>query len=307
MTSDAATTCVACGGPVSVPVRDGLRDYEYGSAWTGGIRGCAECGLVHHWPMPTREQALAFYPQGYMHYNPDPSRLRAILMDLYVGRIVSAFRKLGAQPGQRFVDIGCAAGEKLALLRDKLGVEAIGVEPSAYAVRKARELYGLNVVEGTFPNTAIAPGSADFVQINHVIEHDPDPVGLLNSIYDALKPGGWVVGETENISCLSYRLFGRYWSLLHLPYHLLFFTPGTLRGVFARSHFGEVQVESQPDAPAWSLSIQNYIRRKQPPGAGITKRIPGFLLLSVACVPLSWLESGNGPILRFFAQKRAAR
>ena len=45
----------------------------------------------------------------------------------------------------------------------------------------------------------------------------------------SLKPGGYVVGETENIDCLSYRLFGPYWSLLHLPYHLLFFTPDTLR------------------------------------------------------------------------------
>ena len=53
----------------------------------------------------------------------------------------------------------------------------------------------------------------------------------------------------------------------------------------------------------WSLSIQNYLRRGQPPGAGMTKRIPGFLLLSVLCVPLSWLETGNGPILRFYARK----
>lgn len=300
-----ANACVACGGEVSVPVRDGLRDYEYGSAWTGEIRGCAACGLVHHWPMPTREQALAFYPQGYMHYNPDPSRLRAVLMNLYVGRIVATFRRLGVKPGDRLIDIGCAAGEKLALLREKLRVDTIGVEPSAYAARQARERYGLNVVEGTFPNPAIAPGSADFVQVNHVIEHDPDPVGLLNGIYEALKPGGWVVGETENIDCLSYRLFGRYWSLLHLPYHLLFFTPQTLRGVFARSRFGAgVRIESQTDAPAWSLSVQNFVRRRQPPGAGITRRIPGFLLLSIACVPLSWLERGSGPILRFYAQKR---
>jgi SAM-dependent methyltransferase len=205
----ATQICVACGGPVSVPVRDGLRDYEYGSAWTGAIRGCAACGL--------------------------------------------------------------------------------------------------EVIEGTFPHPAVAPGSADFVQINHVIEHDPDPVALLDHIWDALKPGGWVVGETENIGCLSYRLFGRYWSLLHMPYHLLFFTPDTLRDVFARSRFGAVQVQSQADAPAWSLSIQNWLRRRQPPGAGVTQRIPGFLLLSVACVPLSWLEAGNGPILRFVAQKPAAR
>jgi SAM-dependent methyltransferase len=202
--------------------------------------------------------------------------------------------------------VGCAAGEKLALLRDKLGFDVVGIEPSRYAVEKARSLYGLEVVEGTFPHAAIAPGSADFVQINHVIEHDPDPVGLLGHIHTALRPGGWVIGETENIDCLSYRVFGRYWSLLHLPYHLLFFTPKTLRDVFARSRFGDVKIEPQTDAPAWSLSVQNFLRRRQPPGSGNTRRIPGFLLLSVLCVPVCQLEAGNGPILRFYAQKRPA-
>ncbi len=301
--TDSPQRCVACGGAVAQPVRDGLRDYEYGSAWTGAIRGCASCGLVHHAPMPTREQALAFYPDGYMHYNPPRSRVRAALMNLYVGRIVRGFSALGARPGQRLVDVGCAAGEKLALLRDRLGFEVLGVEPNGYAVEQARKLYGLEVVAGTFPNEHVAPESADFVQINHVIEHDPDPVALLDHIYTALKPGGWVIGETENIGCLSYRLFGRYWSLLHLPYHLLFFTPETLRGVFARSRFGTVEIASQTDAPAWSLSIQNWLRRDQPPGAGVTRRMPGFLPVSVACVPLSWLEAGNGPILRFHARK----
>ncbi len=295
--------CAACGGVLSVPVRDDLRDYEYGSTWTGAIRSCAACGLTHHWPRPTREEALAFYPDGYMHYNPEPSRLRAFLMNLYMGRIFKTLRALGARPGDRLVDVGCAAGEKLALLRDKLGLAVLGIEPNATAAAKARSLYGLDVLASTFPHEQVVPASVKFVQINHVIEHDPDPVGLLNSIYAALEPGGYVLGETENIDCLSYRLFGRYWSLLHLPYHLLFFTPATLRDVFARSRFGAVTVEPQTDAPAWSLSIQNYLRRGQPPGAGMTKRIPGFLLLSVLCVPLSWLETGNGPILRFYARK----
>lgn len=298
--------CAACGGPLSVPVRDDLRDYEYGSAWTGAVRACAACQLVHHWPRPTREEALAFYPDGYMHYNPEPSRVRAFLMNLYMGRIFRTFRALGARAGDRLVDVGCAAGEKLALLRDKLGLEVLGIEPNTAAAAKARSIYGLDVVASTFPNERAGPASAKFVQINHVIEHDPDPVGLLDSIFETLEPGGYVIGETENIDCLSYRLFGRYWSLLHMPYHLLFFTPDTLRGVFARSRFGTVTIEPQADAPAWSLSIQNWVRRNQPPGSGVTKRIPGFLLLSVLCVPLSWLEAGRGPILRFYARKPVA-
>jgi hypothetical protein len=88
-----------------------------------------------------------------------------------------------------------------------------------------------------------------------------------------------------------------------MPYHLLFFTPKTLRTVFDHSHFNAVKIESQTDAPAWSLSIQNFIRRNHPPGAGVTKRIRGFLFLSMACIPIAWTETGNGPILRFYAQK----
>ncbi len=298
--------CVACGGPVDKRVAENQRDYEYGSTWQGAIAGCSRCGLIHQWPMPTREQALSYYPDGYAHYNPDDTWLRAFLMNLYVGRIVKTFLKLGVREGDRLVDIGCSAGEKLNLLRNKMKVEAIGVEPNAYAANKARERYGLEVINSVFPTEEIAPGTVDFIHINHVIEHDPDPVGLLNDIHTALKPGGWVIGETENIDCLSYRVFGEYWSLLHLPYHLLFFTRETLASVFERSRLGSVHLDSVTDAFAWSLSLQNYLRRKRPPGGGKTERMRGYLFVSMVAVPVSWLEMGKGPILRFYAQKPPA-
>ncbi|MBF0146737.1 MAG: class I SAM-dependent methyltransferase [Magnetococcales bacterium] len=299
--------CISCSGPVDIVVLDQVRDYEYGVDWEGHIHACSHCGLAQQVPMPTARDALRFYPENYVHYQASPARgLRSVLMKLYTRRILARLRKLGVQPGQSLLDVGCGGGEKLALLRDGLQLKVIGVEPNAQAANNAREQFGLEVKTGFFPTPDLNPDSFDFVQINHVIEHVPNPVGLLEEIFRVLKPGGWVIGETENMDCLSFRLFGRYWSFLHTPFHLSFFTPKTLDGVFRRSSFKTCQTVSQTDPSAWSLSLQNRLRRHLPPGQPRGARIPGYLLISVASVPVSWVERGSGPVLAFSARKQIA-
>lgn len=298
-------TCVVCAGTVGELVLGDLRDIEYQADWAGEIRACDQCKLVQQAPMLSVEEAIAYYPPVYAHYHPSkPGGIRAFLMRRYMRRTIQHFRQLGAGPGKRVLDIGCSAGEKLSILSNALGVEPVGVEPNETAAQSARDAYGIEVHNTTFPHAAIEPGSVDFVYINHVIEHVPDPVGLLDAIHTVLKPGGYVIGETESIDCLSFRFFQRYWSLLHVPYHLLFFTGDTLRTVFERSRFGDspIEIKSLPDPTAWSLSTQNYLRRHRT-GKPATARMRGYLLLSLACVPVSWIERGRGPILRFHAQK----
>jgi SAM-dependent methyltransferase len=304
MAGNVAAPCRICGSTVDRPFLDALQDWEYGNDWHGEIRTCSTCGVTQQYPMLTLEQALAFYPDTYRHYDPGESALRARLMRSYMRRTVSLFRdRLGARAGQRILDIGCADGEKLSILRDRLGLQAVGIEPNARAAQRAREKFGLEVHATTIPTDIVPAASFDFVYLNHVIEHVPDPVELLAFIHTRLKPGGWLVGETENIESPSARLFGRYWALLHMPFHLYFFTRDTLAGVFGRTGFTESHVDTLIEPTAWSLSIQNWLRRGMQPGEKRPPRIPGYVFLTLACVPIAFLEIGRGPILRFVARR----
>lgn len=281
---------------------EGLKDYQFGVPFKGTIQKCAGCGTVQQYPPLTQAQAFAYYPDEYAHYHPDTSRLRAILVGLYFRKIVKLLRQLGAKPGDRLLDIGAGCGEKSAHLRKTLGLEVLGIEPHEKAAAAARQAFGVEVLSGFFPDERIPKSAFQFVYINHVIEHVPDPVGFLDDIYEAVAPGGWVFGETENIESLSFRLFGRYWSLLHMPYHLYFFTEDSLKATFAKTKFSQPRISFDIDPSAWTLSTINYLQRKlEKPRAA--QSIPGYKFFLMLGGLAAQLEHRKGPVLRFYAQK----
>jgi SAM-dependent methyltransferase len=297
--------CVACASNDFGPCLDRVRDRNYACDFVVSYERCAACGLVQQMPMPTVEETKRFYSNSYVHYNPAPSSVRDKLIQWQMRGTVRHLEGLGAHHGKRLLDIGCGGGRGLTVIRDTLQLDVIGLEPNPHAAENARRIQGLNVITGTFPHPAIEPASVDFVRINHVIEHVPDPIELLNTIHEALRPGGWLIGETENLDCLSARCFGRHWSLLHAPYHTVLFTDATLRDVFDRSRFKNVRLDFLSDPTAWSLSFQTYLRRNSIPNAGTPPRMPGYLPVTLGCIPLAWLERavGKGPVLQFSAQK----
>jgi MoaA/NifB/PqqE/SkfB family radical SAM enzyme/SAM-dependent methyltransferase len=302
----AGSSCVICGSPVSIPFLSGLREVEYGTGWSGSLSACVNCGLIQQAPMQDASEALSWYPKEYIHYNPSEGWLKQFLMKVYMGRTVRLLKNLRVEKGMKLLDIGCGAGEKLAILRDSLGLCAEGVEPDRTAVEKARSRFGLDVRQGFFSPGDYPENSFDVVRINHVIEHVPSPVALLNGIHRVLKPGGILVGETENIECPSFRIFGKYWALLHLPYHLVLFAEGSLREAFRRSLFLTTRIQSTGDAPAWSLSLQNVLRRNMDKKDRKSSRMRGYIFLTLLSVPLSALETrlSRGPVLVFHAEKR---
>jgi SAM-dependent methyltransferase len=303
--SSGQPSCAVCRSTELEPYLSGLRDRNYANPVTVDMRRCRNCQTVQQHPLPSADEAIAFYPGSYVHYNPAPGGLTDRLIRRQMRGTVDLLRRLGAAPGQRLLDIGSGGGRGLTAIRDDLQMDVIGIEPNAQAARNAAQAYGLNVLAGTFPHQAVGPATVDFVRINHVIEHVPDPIHLLNEIWTALKPGGWVIGETENLDCPSHRMFGRHWSLLHPPYHTFLFNTVALTEVFRRSAFGNVSLRSLPDPTAWSLSLQTYLRRDLIPGSDTPARMPGYLPLTLACVPLALAELmlGKGPLVRFWSTR----
>ncbi len=97
-------------------------------------------------------------------------------------------------PGET-LELGCAHGGFTALLA-RAGFRARGLELDGSVARLAEETFGIDVLAGPLEEQAIAPGSLSAVVLMDVLEHLPDPVGLLRRVAELLAPGGVVLVQT---------------------------------------------------------------------------------------------------------------
>ena len=124
-------------------------------------------------------------------------------------QILARCRKM--MPAARAVlDVGAGTGLLCVAAREQ-GLEAVGIEPSAWAVEIARSRHGVELLPGSFPQPALAGRHFDIVTLIDVIEHTTDPCGLLENIASAVKPGGLVVITTPDANSLAARILRRKW------------------------------------------------------------------------------------------------
>lgn len=145
------------------------------------LRQCAGCGLVQ----------LDSEPVGYYR---DVIRSGGYSTTMHRLRHEQYARFLAECPveGKRVVEVGCGQGEFLRVWReDGFPVEAFGIEHDPHLAALARK-DGLNVTEGfAEPGYQIPGGPYDAFCSFNFLEHQPDPSGMLRSIYDSLAERAW--------------------------------------------------------------------------------------------------------------------
>lgn len=121
----------------------------------------------------------------------------------------------------RFLDIGCSLGYAVEA-GVKLGWDAHGVDLSSQAVEICRDR-GLNCQWVAGETLPYPDGYFDLVTAWHVIEHVPDVATTLREWSRVLKPGGVLVMETPDASCLKLKLRGGGFRNFWCPDHVYTF------------------------------------------------------------------------------------
>jgi SAM-dependent methyltransferase len=163
------------------------------------IQCCGQCGVE-----------FAVYPP---ERRPDRDHFAGLDEEMYA-RSVQATREASYHrllahvsaviKGGRWLDVGCSYGWLLKRVR-AAGFDGYGVEPSPDAAQKARDA-GLKVATGIFPEVAGDGPPYSVVSFMDVLEHVPDPMLVLESTSRQLDPGGVVVIQVPDQSCLLYWL-----------------------------------------------------------------------------------------------------
>ncbi|HEV2785625.1 MAG TPA: class I SAM-dependent methyltransferase [Solirubrobacteraceae bacterium] len=185
-------------------------------------------------------------------------------------------------PRGSVLDVGCASGGLLALLRPLAGHLA-GLELSQTAASAAAQI-GDQVVCGALedPDLPFDPGSFDLVVLADVLEHLADPAAGLARAVGWCRPGGAVLVSVPNVAHWQARLTllrGRWPQADSGTFdagHLRWFTRDSLRALLEQAGLNEVELDAIVPA------LRNHLKarlaeRAEPAWQALGRRAPGLL------------------------------
>jgi SAM-dependent methyltransferase len=285
-------TCPLCGATAARRLCT-MRDLALGVPGEFPLARCEGCGLLYQNPRVRADQLGQAYPPeygpharepelgrtirrldaggrwflatrlGYAHLRPEQvsaaERLRALRRARKYRDVFPAWRGQG-----RLLDVGCASGKFLRGM-GAVGWRLSGIEFDPEAVVKARAVTP-DVFEGDPVDAPFAPASFDLVTAFHVIEHLPDPLGALRRMVEWLAPGGQMIVEVPNAGGVGARVFGRYWSGLDFPRHLVHFTPATMAAMVERAG-GRVERAGHRTKPRYLIRSLRHLLGDKPGSA----------------------------------------
>ena len=204
------------------------------------VVACSTCGFAFADGVPEQAWFDAYYEQLSKYENTasggvestwDTERLRAVSQT-----IIPHVPNLSAQ----IVDIGCATGLLLALLRDAGYEHVLGIDPSATCGQSAMARFGIQIRTGTFSTLDLPAGFADVLILSGVVEHLRDIDQALDKMVFLTKTDGLVFVSVPDAS--------RYMDGEDAPFqefsmeHINFFGPGSLSNIMGTRGFVPVAI-----------------------------------------------------------------
>jgi 2-polyprenyl-3-methyl-5-hydroxy-6-metoxy-1,4-benzoquinol methylase len=217
---------------------------------------CRVCGLQYVSPRLRPDVIMA----GYQGGTDERFVSQAAARERTFGRCLAILEAHASARGH-LLDVGTAAGSFLHIAAER-GWEVQGCEPNRWLCDWGRKHYGLDIREGTIFDQRYPDGSFDAVTLWDVLEHTPDPLGLLQECRRVLKVGGLLVVNYPDIGSWIARIMGKRWVFL-LSVHLYYFTRQTMRRLLERAGF-----EVAAMRPHIQLLELDYVLSRAEPAAG---------------------------------------
>lgn len=175
------------------PILDSVKGFD--------VIECETCGFKHIVPIPTHEELETVYRDEY-YSKEKPMYLERTREDLDWWNLVyseryDTFEEHFPLGRRRILDIGSGPG--FFLLHGKQrGWQTLGIEPSRQAADHSRKLW-LEIVEDFLTEELENKlGKFDVVHISEVLEHIPDPKGMLQLARHLLTSGGLICVVAPN-------------------------------------------------------------------------------------------------------------
>jgi 2-polyprenyl-3-methyl-5-hydroxy-6-metoxy-1,4-benzoquinol methylase len=226
-----------------------ITDSDYGKIWN--LDRCGSCTHIFANPCPSKEFIQSLYGGTEDPLYQEEARGRSKNFK----RILKVLDRIHPEKGILF-DVGAATGILLDVAR-KQGWRVEGTEPSAWAVRTAREKYGLNITEGPFEEARLPENRYSVVTMVDFIEHIPHPFEAVSIAEKILLPGGTLCLVTPDIHSLAAKIMGLKWWHCR-PGHLGYFSKKSLATLVQRAGLRLIKMRKY----SWTFSLHYLLSRR---------------------------------------------
>ncbi len=191
-------------------------------------------------------------------------------------------------PGRgRMLDVGCGDGTFLTAAEGR-GWHGVGLEISLEAARESRLRPRPLSVAVAGPRALSPAAGFDALTFWDVLEHVPDPLGLLREGVAALRPGGLAAATMPNVHGTTAWLHGTAWTYydVGLYGHLVHFSLKGLARLFERAGLDVAHARTRGST---DLRDVGPVRGARPPSEPVAKaldRVSG--VLARVAEPAGW-------------------
>lgn len=222
---------------------------------------CNGCGLVRSDPVADPALAARLYGQSSFDYSHEVDSLARTY-----GSYLARLDRYGAAKGS-ILEIGCGNGFFLAQARAQGYRDVRGVEPSARAIESAPgDIRGCIVCAMMGPGL-FAEASFDAICLFQVLDHLFDPAAAMETCYQWLKPGGFVLALNHNVEALSARLLKARSPIVDIE-HTYLYSPASMRRLLSKFGFDVKEIGS-----VRNLYSAGYVARLVPLPAPLKKAL----------------------------------
>ncbi len=209
---------------------------------------CNTCGLIFVNPFLENKEIKDMYSEDYfknsvsqtLGYKDYLSDKEKYLMD--IRKILIPYLNKFTNNKGKILDIGCAFGYFLNEVKNN-GWDPYGVDISLYAVKKAKELFNMNIFHGTVEEANFNDKEFKVITIFNVLGHVKDPLNLLKEVNRILDDNGLLIIRTSNLDSFEALLQKENFYLIKED-HLHYFSPATMKKILEKAGFSILHIIS---------------------------------------------------------------